>query len=215
MSANPVGWVNKIPWPMPACLQSIGNRTELRLLVERLRNGELGTEEDWVAAEQRWVQEGLTADDLLSMMDNRLPYEANIRNLGFPTTLAIWPTAWYFGRSSLLSKMIELYGQLTSNRARNFLGNMIHIALLHLHRMRSQEDSDALKPRNLEYLKKLYQELPVEHPIPLNVVLDCLGDFVVDILDFFASTTERGNKFAMFMFGESLNHFRFDRLGML
>ena len=77
-----------LPWPILACVNSCSNRSDLLTLADKAAQGELGDAHDWVTAETRWFDKGITRDDLISMSDDRLPFDSRIGETGFPTTLS-------------------------------------------------------------------------------------------------------------------------------
>ena len=67
-----------LPWPIVACLRSSTNADELLRLADKANRGELGDVDDWITAESRWLDEGITPDDLRSMSDDRFPFDTRI-----------------------------------------------------------------------------------------------------------------------------------------
>ena len=81
----------RLPWPISACLTVCKSSSELLEMAEKARSGELGDVGDWLAAEIRWSEDGITKEDLMSMTADRSPFDVAIRDVGFPTALRFLP----------------------------------------------------------------------------------------------------------------------------
>jgi hypothetical protein len=57
-------------------------------LAERATRGDLGDLPDWLAAESRWKERGVTLEDLLHLTDDRWPFDREIAQCGFPVATA-------------------------------------------------------------------------------------------------------------------------------
>jgi hypothetical protein len=82
------GW-HLIPWPFTACLYTAKTPDDLEDLARRVGAGRLGTQETWKAAEERWLQRGITDDDLRAMTDDHWPFDERIAERGFPFAASI------------------------------------------------------------------------------------------------------------------------------
>lgn len=78
-----------LPWPLTACLQWAKTPEELADLAVAVENGELGTPDDWKAAETRWEIAGITKKDLIASSSTLKPFDATIREVGFPSSLPV------------------------------------------------------------------------------------------------------------------------------
>jgi hypothetical protein len=72
------------PWPLAACLAAGRTDTDLLRLAERAERGEMGRMDDWSCAEERWQQSGITDEDLVYLSGGQWPFDAQIRERGFP-----------------------------------------------------------------------------------------------------------------------------------
>jgi hypothetical protein len=62
------------------------NQSELKKLADRAQSGDLGQFDDWIAAEKRWGEKGITEGDILHMTDERWPFDASIAENGASLT---------------------------------------------------------------------------------------------------------------------------------
>ena len=83
-------WLEYIPWPLAACIQAAQTEDDLKLLADRARSGRLGTPEIWAAAESRWIEKGVTDDDVHAISDDRWPFDEHIAESGFPFAACYW-----------------------------------------------------------------------------------------------------------------------------
>jgi hypothetical protein len=74
----------RLSWVFSSCLASARSQAELNHLVERAARGDLGDLHDWLAAENRWKEKGITLEDLLHLTDDRWPFDGEIAERGFP-----------------------------------------------------------------------------------------------------------------------------------
>jgi hypothetical protein len=72
------------PWPLEACLAAGRTDTALLCLAEQAERGEMGSIDDWICAEERWQQLGITNEDLVYLSGDRWPFDAQIGERGFP-----------------------------------------------------------------------------------------------------------------------------------
>ena len=71
-------------WPFAACFEAADGPNDLRLFAERIDRGEMGAYEDWLKAEKRWQNRGITSDDVRWMEDERWPIPKEIADVGIP-----------------------------------------------------------------------------------------------------------------------------------
>ncbi len=79
-----LGYIETLPWPIVACINTAQNSKDLFSLASRVREGELGDISDWIAAEKRWKQKGLVIDDFRYINDAQNPIGSDIAHKGFP-----------------------------------------------------------------------------------------------------------------------------------
>ena len=78
----------RLSWVFGSCLVSARSQAELNDLVERAARGDLGDLRNWLAAENRWKERGVTLEDLLYLTDDRWPFDGEIAERGFPVAAA-------------------------------------------------------------------------------------------------------------------------------
>lgn len=111
-------------WPLAACIAASQSSDDLRMFADRAEQGLLGQVEDWYAAQQRWLAQGVTEDDILYLTNEHWPYDAQIRAVGFPLScsqygfhnggdLQLWQSLW------------SLYTRLPSGKARSTLATQV------------------------------------------------------------------------------------------
>jgi hypothetical protein len=74
----------RLSWVFGSCLVSARSQAELNDFVERAARGDLGDLRNWLAAESRWKERGVTLEDLLHITDDRWPFDGEIAERGFP-----------------------------------------------------------------------------------------------------------------------------------
>jgi hypothetical protein len=72
------------PWPLSALLLSTWESGELRGFAEAAEKGYFGDVDDWLAAEQRWLEEDVRESDIAYPHEGAVPYDARIDTTGFP-----------------------------------------------------------------------------------------------------------------------------------
>jgi len=77
-----------LSWVFGSCLASARSQVELNNPVERADRGDLGDFRNWLAAENRWKERGITLEDLLHLTDDRWPFDGEIAERGFPVAAA-------------------------------------------------------------------------------------------------------------------------------
>jgi hypothetical protein len=75
-------------WVFGSCLGSTHSLAALGKLAERAARGDLGDLPDWLTAEKRWKERGITLEDLLHLTDDRWPFDRDIAQCGFPVAAA-------------------------------------------------------------------------------------------------------------------------------
>lgn len=76
-----------VPWPIAACLASAKNAADLEALATIASRGEMGSVEDWVKAERRWMSVGVSLDEVCDVAICGKPFDASIRVRGIPTAV--------------------------------------------------------------------------------------------------------------------------------
>jgi hypothetical protein len=83
-------WKKRVPWPLGVCLEHCTSPADALALANHAEKGELGTEEDWFKAEERWERLGVHLDDLTASAGEVLPLSPEIARRGFPLEMAYW-----------------------------------------------------------------------------------------------------------------------------
>ncbi|MFT4936158.1 MAG: hypothetical protein ACI9LT_002870 [Pseudoalteromonas distincta] len=63
--------IRRLPWPVALALEE-SELCGLDALIARIETGQLGTIDDWLGAEHRWLNEGVTLDDVDALQGGRL-----------------------------------------------------------------------------------------------------------------------------------------------
>ena len=174
------------PWPILACLASCEDRAGLLVIAQKAEKGELGDFSDWTAAEDRWFNAGITLQDLLAMPDTRLPFDPNIAEAGFPTTLSMLSAMIAPDLSKTkLEDLVEVFTGLPAGRTRTFVAGLINwVVFAHTFAGRL-EGSLELPQIDVVTLQSIYQEVPDGSPVPLHFIVNLVGESSHEIAGFF------------------------------
>ena len=198
---------SNLPWPILACLSTCTNGQELLYLADKAVRGELGDVDDWLAAEGRWFDKGITRDDLLSMSDDRLPFDARIAETGFPINISV--LAAIFGPPRYRDKMqeaLDIFDNLPSGKARSLVAMTINW-LFFVHSIGEfSDEASTSSDIDFEKLKSIYQEVPPGSFIPLHMIVNLIGDSIQDVAEFFQAF--EGKNFGLHWEGPSRNRER-------
>ena len=194
----------RLPWPILACVNSCNSSIDLLKLAEKVAQGKLGDVGDWVSAETRWFESGITRDDLVSMSDDRLPFDAKIGESGFPTDLGLGRLSAIISSQGIrgtLKDVLDVFGEIDSGKIRSFVAEainlLIYIRLLYEYRDVASELSDL----NLQTLKSVYREIPSGSSVPIYPILHLIGESIRDVTEFFASIEDKNFLFNTTIFG--------------
>ena len=194
-----LNWMSNIPWPLLACLKACTDQNSLTMLANKAQCGELGDIDQWRAAELRWVESGVTAKDIVSMSDDRLPFDQKIDIQGFPVTLPILPYVQSgVDRITLIGNLLDLHGSMDDSESRRFVARAISVNLIH-HALTENTDELVL-PTNLSLrsLQSVYEDAPNILYLPLSIILELIGDVDEGIAGFFASISRVGRTFPIY-----------------
>ncbi len=155
-------------WPLEACLAVSREREDLLSLARRAEAGELGSLDEWIRAETRWETDGIQADDLVAMTDERWPFDRGIAEVGFP-----FAVDFYYTHSATANftegyaALQEVFNALAAGKARGAAAELC-VELLSSRRWREQSgDKIFLQP---EDLKDLIAALPNQTRIPVSLL---------------------------------------------
>ena len=183
---------SNLPWPILTCLKSCTNSHELLQLADRAIKGELGDVDDWTAAETRWSDKGITRDDLLSMSDDRLPFDARIGETGFPTTISVLVPLFGPQRYRAdLQDVLDIFDNLPPGKTRSFVATTINW-LFFVHSFGELSDEASTFPdMDFQKLESIYREVPPDSLIPLHIVVNLIGDSIQQVAEFFHAIKEK------------------------
>ena len=181
------------------------DETQLVELANRAADGQLGDYSDWLAAENRWMEKGITFEDLRSMSDDRLPFDGRIGTLGFPTTLSVWPMAIYADQAAMLANLSAIHSQLPNGKSRLFIARMFELCLFHA--FLAVRGNDQLPPGtvNIDSLLSVYEDLGPGHVLPLSMVIGQLTGSSEEIAGFFAAMPNQRNQFSTYLYRQPLD----------
>lgn len=187
-----------IPWPLLACLEMCTDETQVLMLADKAASGELGDGDDWIQAETRWFEKGITSDDILSMSDDRLPFDAHIASSGFPTTLGFWPIGFIVGEDPLLPKLIALHTSVPHSVSRKFVARLADTFFLQASFAWATREHFVPDDLTADSIRSIYDDLPDGHNIPLGVFGYLTKCPIDEIVDFVARYEPRNMKILRF-----------------
>ncbi|HBL11067.1 MAG TPA: hypothetical protein DD379_06610 [Cyanobacteria bacterium UBA11162] len=123
-----IKWMRfRTPWQISACLASSSDPSELLEMAAKAEDGELGDIDEWLQAEERWSNSGLTELDLLYADSIDLPFNREIGRRGFPFSAS---TNRYINRSSsnnldFLPELIRIHSSLVTDNIRHVISRCI------------------------------------------------------------------------------------------
>ena len=187
------------PWPILACLALSDERDELMEIAGKAAKGELGDFSDWLAAENRWFNIGITQEDIVSMPDARLPFDAKIAETGFPTSLYMLPAMIFPDRSNTtVEDLVATFTRLPDGKTRTFVAVLINwMVFAHVFASRLGEPLK-LPQVDVANLQSIYQEIPDDSPLPLHVVVNLIGESSQEIAEFFAAIEAKNFVYDMY-----------------
>ena len=193
---------SNLPWPIWTCLNSCTNGQELLHLADKAARGELGDVDDWLAAETRWFDKGITRDDLLSMSDDRMPFDARIGETGFPMSASVLIAI--IGPSRYREKLkdaFDIFDNLASGKARSFVAMAINWSFFVPPLGELSDDVSTPPSIDFQKLKSIYRELPTESAIPLHMIVNLIGNSTQQVAEFFQAFEDKN--FALLSDGSS------------
>ena len=183
---------SNLPWPILTCLNSCTNSQELLKLADKAKQGELGGVDDWIAAETRWFDKGITRDDLISMSDDRLPFDARIGETGFPTNISV--LAAIIGPPRYRDKLedvLDIFDNLPSGKARSLVAMTLNWLFI-VHCVGELSDEASTFPDiDFEKLKSIYREVPPGSLIPLHMIVNLIGNSIQQMAEFFQAFEDK------------------------
>ena len=181
-----------LPWPILTCLNSCTNSQELLQLADKAIQGELGDVDDWTAAETRWLDKGITWNDLLSMSDDRLPFDARIGETGYPTTLPVIAALITppIQRAKLVD-LLEIFDNLPPGKTRSFVATTINWLFFVHYFSEDPDEASEFHYLGFQKLISIYREVPPGSLIPIHLVVGVIGDSIQQVAEFFQTFKDK------------------------
>ena len=176
----------QVPWPLAACINLCDTEMDTLDLARKAETGQLGDRDDWLAAEHRWRTVGVTEHDIISMSDERLPFDSGIGSEGFPTALSFLPA---FPPPSedvgALRKLLSLHGQMKRGKARAVLAGLIEACFVRVSMFIAPDEAKYPITLDAAELQSVFEDLPSKRSVPLHTVVNVLSGSDQDILELF------------------------------
>ncbi|VTT98878.1 Putative NTPase, NACHT family OS=Pseudomonas syringae pv. syringae B64 GN=PSSB64_0553 PE=4 SV=1 [Gemmataceae bacterium] len=168
-----VGWTrdmwpsdlfSQIPWPMAVCLARAATSADLMELARLADAGALGDQQDWLAAETRWAQDGVTSEDVLSAPDAATPISPRIANIGFPFSVAGVSLSQVPYPTAVHTKLCELALATSNADAKKLV--VWFIVLIH-----DDESTPITHPGHLRATQVVRDYGEIDFAVPISVLL--------------------------------------------
>ncbi len=111
-------------WPLATCISASDAKEDLLKLAERADKGQLGSIEQWIAAEERWKQQNIISADFQSMSDDRWPFDDGIDKSGFPfegCQLSFYSFHFYGFEQKIWQAVIKQYTKLGDSKIKSWI----------------------------------------------------------------------------------------------
>ena len=205
-------WLRIIPWPILACMEMCSEEGQLARLANRASAGHLGDAKDWVSAENRWIERGITLEDVSSMSDDRLPFDSRIATSGFPITLSAWSIGMFSGESTLLANLLTIHSKLPKCESRSFIARIFELCLFHSSFVVAHGEQQAQGAISARTLLSIYEDLGPDYVVPFSVTIGQIGGSSQEIADFFAAMAGRRSQFGAWFYRNPLDPGQVERL---
>ena len=191
------GWTlsAQIPWPLAACLEVCSDQAKMLNLANKADSGVLGNKEDWEAAERRWAEKGITSVDVVSMSDDRLPFDANIGTSGFPIGLPFGYLRFYLPDDSVFRDLLTLRSQMPKCVARSFIARAIDRYLYQILHIGSTHAPNVTGAMTLKSILDVYDDIPSGGLVSSGIVAALAEYSAEEIASFFSGMNRRGIRF--------------------
>jgi hypothetical protein len=174
-----------LPWPFAACVLHSKSTEQLANMAELASSGKLGDIREWQKAENRWKESGVREEDLLTLSDERWPFDANISQTGFPFVACSWSI-----RGTLKSSMEiqPLLSRLRSLPAKWTQAWFADVMLLLLEGPFETKWRGVLSPKDIRELFSLAMNFrnywwPDLHDLMEKAHADCIDSEWVELFD--------------------------------
>ena len=191
------GWTlsTQIPWPLAACLEICSDQADMLNLANKADSGVLGGKEDWEAAERRWTEKGITSVDVVSMSDDRLPFDANIGTSGFPIGLPFGYLRFTLPDDSVFRNLLTLRSQMPKCVARSFIARAIDRYLYQMLDIGSTHAPNVTGAMTLKSILDVYDDIPSGSLVSSGIVATLAEYSAEEIASFFSGMNRRGITF--------------------
>ncbi len=177
--------LRNLPWPLLACLNSCTSGTELIELANRVSEGDLGDVDDWIAAEMRWGDQGVTRDDLIYMSDRQLPFDTKIGKIGFPTSISMTHTVLSPDVTiEAIEEVLGIFEALPPGPTRSFVAKTINWLLFSRSLPPHFSPESPPSKVTLQDLTSVYREIPAGSPIPIHMIISLFGQSIQELSAF-------------------------------
>lgn len=191
---------NLLPWPIQACVEFVRTRDELSLLAQQLRDGQLGTADDWTAAEARWsASPVVTVDELDAWLCTPGPWQPGIASRGVVLTSDLrhpyGDGPWVQTLSEQLLQWIDSH-PVPPRKALRLLGYLLHQCgglPLPIARL-ADRDADDVQLRPLRSLPQLLPDLSGPDAEGWFELLDARGRAGRNVANFFVRGRDQAER---------------------
>ena len=190
-----------IPWPLAACINMCDGEIDALDMARKADAGQLGDRGDWFAAEHRWKTVGVTEHDIVSMSDDRLPFDGGIDTAGFPLSLSIWPGfPPHSDARGAEGKLFGLHGQMTKCRARTLVASLVEVCVIHASMYIGPDEVSYPISLDSTKLQSLFEDLPMGRSVPLHTVVNILSGDDEQISELFRTLRRQEVDFIVYQF---------------
>ena len=193
-------WQSQMPWPLAACINMCDEEKDAHDLAHKADTGQLGDREHWLAAEQRWRSVGVSEHDLVSMSDERLPFDSGIDSAGFPLSMPMWPTFFdaHQREGGVLGKLLSLHGEMEKSKARTLVADLIEMCFISASMFIASDEEKYPMTLDIVKLQAVLEDLPTPRTVPLHTILNLLSGSSEEILEFFLVSSRRKIDFLVY-----------------
>lgn len=116
-----------LPWPLETMFAIVEDCGGLQQIAQEVRAGVYGDIDDWLAAEERWLNQGITDADLGLLACGKF-FDANVANVGIPLSHG-YSIVHFETEREWLDLLLD-YGVKSQGLPRRFMRKMLTFALL-------------------------------------------------------------------------------------
>lgn len=150
----------QLPWQISECILATESSEELLKIAEQAKLGKLGDIKQWQQAEERWNVNGIVKKDFFNLSDQKILFDENIAEVGFPFNSAIWKLQK--SDLSLISILEDWYFQCNHSYLCLII-NLIIISLMTNTKKDSIRSNLTYTIPNIERIKSIIEETQKLH----------------------------------------------------